>query len=278
MFDVSTEPTAGAARRAVLDHDVYAALVPVAPSGTLLIVADASGPGVADELAADLTRAFGAHRERVVVEHVARLPAGDPRGISPFYAALSWVFAGYLGAIVLGVLAGAATTRVRLAAARVGGLLAYAAACGALGAVIVGPAFDALSDHFLALWGLGTLVVFAVALITSGLQGLLGYIGTGLALLLFLVAANPSAGGAVVFPALPGFWRVIGPWLPTGAGTTLLRNTVYFGAHHLTKSLWVLGAYALLGSILMLLAGARQYTPVERELAVGIGSSGAAAG
>ncbi|MGI8715173.1 MAG: DUF3533 domain-containing protein [Solirubrobacteraceae bacterium] len=278
VFAVRTEPSLPAARTAVLDHDVYGALVPAPQGATRLIVADASGPNVADQLAARLTRGFQARRQRLTVQHVAKLPAGDSEGISSFYAGVSWVFGGYLGAIVLGVLAGAATSRLRWATLRVGGLGVYAIACGALGAVILGPAFGALTGHFLALWAVGTLIVFAVAVITSGLQGLLGYIGTGIALLLFLVASNPSAGGAVVFPALPGFWRTIGPLLPTGAGTTLVRNTVYFGAHHLAPALWVLGIYALIGVLLTLLAGARHYDSSQRDLSVGIASAGAGAG
>ncbi len=154
----------------------------------------------------------------------------------------------------------------------------YAAACGLMGAAILDPLFGALTGHFLALWGLGSLIVFAVAAITSGLQGLLGFIGTGIALLVFLVASNPSAGGAIVFEGLPGFWRTIGPWLPTGAATTLVRNTVYFGAHHLLRSLCVLGGYAGLGILMTLIAGGRHHDATERELSVAIASAGAGAG
>lgn len=278
VFAVTPEPSLAGAHAAVINHDVYGALVPTRRGATRLIVADASGPELADDLAARLTQAFRARHQRLTVEHVVRLPAGDPRGISPFYAALSWVFAGYLGAIVLSTLAGAATSRRRFALLRIGGLLLYAVACGLVGAVVVGPGFGALTGHFLALWGMGVVIVFAVAAITSGLQGLLGFVGTGVALLIFLVASNPSGGGAIVYQVLPGFWRTIGPWLPTGAGTTLVRNTSYFGAHHLARSLWVLGAYALVGIVLTLVAGGRHYDETERDLSVGIGSAAAGAG
>lgn len=252
--------------------------MPETRSRTQLIVADASGPGVADDLAAELTRAFHAQGQTLKVELVARLPVNDSRGISPFYAGLSWVFAGYLGAIVLSVLSGAAAGRIGIAARRTGALALYAVVCGLAGTVIADSLFGALTGHFLALWALGTLVVFSVAAITSGLQGLLGFIGTAVALLLFLVLSNPSAGGAIVFPALPGFWRTIGPWLPTGAATTLLRNTVYFGGHHLAHSLVLLVVYALFGIALMVAAGARLYSDAERDLSLGIGSSAAGAG
>jgi len=278
VFDVRTEPSVAAARAAVLNHDVYAALVPETRTRARLIVADASGPGVADDLATELARAFRAQGQALTIEHVTQLPSGDSRGISPFYAGLSWVFAGYLGAIVLSVLSGAAAGRIAVAARRLGALALYALACGLAGTVILDSLFGALTGHFVAIWALGTLIVFSVAAITSGLQGLLGFVGTGIALLLFLVASNPSAGGAIVFPVLPGFWRTIGPWLPTGAATTLLRNTVYFGGHHLAHSLVVLLIYAVIGVVLMIAAGARRYTDTERDLSMGIGSAAAGAG
>jgi hypothetical protein len=276
-FDVRTESSVSAAVTAVLHHDVYAALVPGPIGSTALVVAEASGPGVAEDLAVKFKTAFARAGQPLTVEPVARLQSGDPRGVSPFYVALSWVFAGYLGAIILSALAGAATSLRRIALLRVGGLLVYAFCCALIGTLIVDSLFGALTGHFAAMVGLGTLIVFAVASITSGLQGMFGLIGTALALLLFLIASNPSAGGAVVTPVLPAFWRTIGPWLPTGAATTLVRNTVYFGAHNMTTSAIVLCGYALLGIGLTILAGGRAYTKTERELALGMGAAGAGA-
>ena len=276
-FNVKTESSIAAASTAVLDHDVYAALVPNTSGATTLIVAEASGPGVADDLATRLTAAFTARGQKLGVDRVAPLPAGDPRGISPFYVGLSWVFAGYLGAIILSALAGAATSMRSIALMRVGALALYALCCALIGTVIADSIFGALTGHFLAMVALGTLIVFAVASITSGLQGLLGLVGTAVALLLFLIASNPSAGGAVITPVLPGFWRTIGPWLPTGAATTLLRNTVYFGAHNITTSLIVLIVYALIGIALTLVAGGRRYSDTERDLTLGMGAAGAGA-
>lgn len=177
--------------------------------------------------------------------------------------------------IVLGLTGGAAAGRRRLAAPAVGGLLVYAAACGAIGSAILGPGLDALSGHFLVLFGLGALTVFSVAALTSGLQGFFGFVGTGIALLAFLVASIPSAGGAIVFEALPTAWRIVGPFLPAGAGTTLVRNTMYFGSHHLNMSLVVLGVYAVIGVVLTLLAGAGRQSDTERDVAARVADAGA---
>jgi len=121
------------ARAAVLNHDVYAALVPETRTRSRLIVADASGPGVADDLATDLARAFSAQAQALTIEHVAPLPSGDSRGISPFYGGLWSVFAGYLGAIVLSVLSGAAAGRIAVAARRLGALACMRSPAGSPG-------------------------------------------------------------------------------------------------------------------------------------------------
>ncbi len=257
-FKITREGSPSAARLAVEHRDVFAALTPTPSGGTRLIVADAAGVNVASQLSSKLSAAFHARGERLQVEHVAKLSSGDPRGISPFYAALSWVFGGYVGAIVLSVLAGAATSRRLLAWQRLGGLAVFALASGIVGAIVLGPVLGALTGHFVALAALGTAIVFSVSVITLGLQAMLGVAGTAIALLLFLIASNPSSGGPVVGPSLPPFWRIIGPWLPTGAGTTSLRNTVYFDSAHLVQPLLVLAGFAIVGIVLTLLGAARQ--------------------
>jgi hypothetical protein len=61
------------------------------------------------------------------------------------------------------------------------------------------------------------------------------------------VLGNPSAGGAYAWPLLPGFWRAIGPWLPTGAGTSAVRGIAYFGGANITTDLLVIVGYAVAG-------------------------------
>jgi hypothetical protein len=72
-------------------------------------------------------------------------------------------------------------------------------------------------------------------------------VGIGLAVLLFVVLGNPSAGGVYPPPLLPPFWRAIGSWLPNGAGTSAARSIAYFDATNLTGPLLVLSAWAVLG-------------------------------
>jgi hypothetical protein len=89
-----------------------------------------------------------------------------------------------------------------------------------------------------------------VATITVAVQSLLGIMGGGVAILLFVVLGNPASGGPAATPPLPGFWRMIGPYLPTGAGTDLVRNIAYFDGNATTRPLLVLFAW-LVGALVV---------------------------
>jgi hypothetical protein len=129
----------------------------------------------------------------------------------------------------------------------------YAVAGGILGAVIVGPVLGALPGSVWAMAGLGALVVFSVGMLTLALEALTGIVGIGLAVLVVVIAGNPSAGGAFPWPMLPPFWRAIGPWLPPGAGTWTARSIAYFHGNAVVTPLLVLSAYALAGAVVTLL-------------------------
>lgn len=104
----------------------------------------------------------------------------------------------------------------------------HSTAGGIGSAIIIGPIFGALPGSVWALSGLGALVVFAVGMITLALQALTGIAGIGLAVLIIVIAGNPSAGGTFPLPMLPDFWQAIGPALPPGAGTWVARSIAYF--------------------------------------------------
>jgi hypothetical protein len=125
---------------------------------------------------------------------------------------------------------------------------------GPLAALIVDPLLGAITGHFLALWGLGALLVACAGTVTVFFQALLDTLGIGLTVILFVILGNPSAGGAYQWPLLPTFFRVIGPALPNGAGVEALRRIVYFGGQNITGNLLVICAYLVGGSVLALVA------------------------
>ncbi|MEO3743564.1 hypothetical protein [Plantactinospora sp. B5E13] len=245
------------ARTLILDRTVDAAIVVDPRSSTdTLLVASAAGPAVS-ATTQQIAETIEAQQHRQVRVTDLRPPdAGDGRGMSSFYLALGWIVGGYLAAAILGMAAGARPANPHRTIVRLGVLALYAVASGLGGALIAGPVMGALSGHLLELWAIGALTVFASAAVTVALQTLLGVIGIGAAVVLFVVLGNPSAGGAYPHVLLPPFWRAIGSWLPPGAATTAVRNTVYFAGHAIAQSLTVLAGYAVLGIATAVVAAA----------------------
>lgn len=243
------------ARRQVLQRRSDAAFV-LDPAGTsdTLYTASAAGPALATVVLEISRQIETAQHRQVTVVDLRPPAAGDGRGLSSFYLVIGWMVGGYLAASILGVAGGARPVSRHRVVIRLGALAAYAVASGIGGALITGPVLHALPGHFWQLAGIGTVVVFAAAAVTTALQVLLGVIGIGVAILLFVVLGNPSAGGAYPTALLPPFWRWIGPLLPPGAGTTTVRNTVYFGGHATGRAWLVLIGYAVAGVLLAVLA------------------------
>ncbi len=241
------------ARAQVENRDVDGALV-IDPAGRtdLLLVASGAGASLSQALEEVVGRAEQAQGRTVRVTDVAPAAKGDSRGLSSFYLVIGWCVGGYLCAAILAISAGARPANPHRAVIRLGALLGYALAAGLLGALIAGPVLDALPGSIWGLWGLGTLVVFAVGAITLAFQGLAGVIGIGLAILVIVVLGNPSAGGAYPYPLLPPFWSAIGPALPPGAGTYAARSITYFGGNGAGGPMLVLSAWAVVGAAVTL--------------------------
>ena len=92
----------------------------------------------------------------------------------------------------------------------------------------------------------------AVAFAAAALQRLLGPAGTVVVVVTFVIFGAPAAGGTIPGPFLPGFWSTIGPFLPPGAATTAIRNTIYFDGNALGHPLLVLAAYLSVGAAVVL--------------------------
>ena len=266
--EVTTVKDERAARARIMDRDAQGAYVmnPRGDKDTLLVASGAGGPvteavkRVGKEIAAGQDRALA-------VEDIS--PSGDEdyNSLTAFYLVVGWLVGGYLVASLLGVAVGTRPSRPGLAGFRLAGVALYSVVSGLGAAIIVGPALHALDGHFVALWWIGTLTVFGAAAVTMALEAFFGIVGIGLAVVIFVVLGNPSAGGAFQAHLIPPFWRAIGDWLPAGAGTTAVRNTVYFSGNALAVPMLVLAIWAVAGVVLLLIGSARRKEP---ELALPI--------
>lgn len=260
-----------AARQWINTQEGAAALI-VDPqqSSDRLFVASGAGPAVASA-SGQIVAALESSRQRTVtVVDVVPLQSGDGRGLTPFYLVIGWILGGYLVAAIVGITRGSRARTVRRSVVRLVAMVPYALASGIGGALLVGPVLHALTGSLVALSAIGTLIVLGAAVVTFALQASLGVAGIGVTILLFVVLGSPSAGGPYPPPLLPAFWRVISGWLPNGAGTTAVRNTVYFSGARTTEPFLVLATYVVVGVVLTLVATAisarRTTLPLQRGL------------
>ncbi|MEU9735634.1 DUF3533 domain-containing protein [Streptomyces sp. NPDC048002] len=256
-----------AAREQIEKREIDGALV-VRPAGTTDTLLVASGGGRALSLALDtlVTSLEKSEGRTVRTVDVAPTSRHDFNSLSSFYLVIGWCVGAYLCASILAISSGARPANPTRAATRLGAMTLVALAGGLGGAIIVGPILGALPGGVWALWGLGTLLIFAVGAATLALQGLFGVVGIGLAILLIVIAGNPSAGGAFPAPMLPPFWEAIGPALPPGAGTWAARSISYFDGNDMTSSLLVLSAWAVAGVLVTMLASVlRQRRASEQD-------------
>jgi hypothetical protein len=257
-LDVRAADSEDDARRLLANRDVDGVLLLGTGAADSLLVSSAEGGAVSSALTEVLTRVDAAQQRTLSTDDAAPAATGDARGLSAFYLAVGWVVGGYLVASIIGVSAGSRPLTRARGAVRLGSLAVYALASGLGGALIVGPVLGVFDGHLLALSALGALLVFAVGAFTTALQVWTGLVGIGLAILIFVVLGNPSAGGAYPAPLLPPFWAAIGGWLPPGAGTDAVRGIVYFGGAGAGRDCLVLAVYAVVGLVATLAGSGRR--------------------
>jgi hypothetical protein len=258
--------------RAIDERKIVGAFV-VSPTGSKLFVVPAAGPSLASALGAAFSAAATVFHQKIEIVPVHPLPTRDPTGIVPFLLTMALVVGGYLSATMAMAFGGPATPRWRVAA-----LAGVAVIGGLLTATIAGPVLGAIpTSKFLVLWGLFILVMAAVALATSALQSKLGPPGTLVVVVVFVIFGAPAAGGAVPASFLPGFWRAFGPFLPAGAGTNAIRNTIYFDGNAITQALIVLTAYLVVGAAVTVTARRRSPPSAQQAEAEAAAAAAAAA-
>ncbi|WP_171018645.1 hypothetical protein [Rhodococcus sp. Q] len=219
----------------------------IASSGPdTLIVASGAGSSAATALEGIFTSATADMGREFVVRDDVPVGAHDNRGLSGFYLSIGWVVGGYLLAAAIGLLIGAPRT-LREAGVHTALMAAYALVSGFLGALIATNILGTFTGHLLPLSLLGAGVVFATGMFTMGLRAAIGILAVPLAILIFVVLGNPSAGGAFGSNVLPSFYAAIGRWITPGAGTEGVRSIVYFHGTGLGQPTVTLVVYAVAG-------------------------------
>jgi hypothetical protein len=251
-LEATAAPSVAAGTDQLLRRSVYGVLV-VGSATTDVRLLEASASGVSASVAlTEVLDSVGVRLHRSVTVDDLRPPSpGDRNSLTSFYLAIGWIVGGYLVASILGISDGSRPANPQRATVRLGVIAVYALVTGFLGALVVGPLLHALPGHTVPLALLGALLVFSAGAFSMALQVVAGVIGIGITILVFVVLGNPSAGGAYSWQLLPRFWRVIGPWIPSGAGTAASRGIAYFGGVAIAMNLVVIAAYGLIGIVVI---------------------------
>ena len=254
-FAVTTYADEQAAREAVLDREVYGALV-LGPDGVTTLTASAASATVAQvvtQVGSGIATATGAE---VVVEDVRAFPDDDPRGAGLAAGALPLALGGFIGAMAI-------SSVVRRPGVQAAALAAFAVTAGLTLTAILQFVLGTLDGSFwLASLG-GVLGVAAPAATVLGLRTLLGTPGVVLAAVTIMLVGNPLSGLTSAPEMLPTPWGALGQLLPPGATGTLLRNLAFFdGAATLAPAL-VLTGWLVLGAALFAAGVARRRTTLH---------------
>jgi hypothetical protein len=245
------------------DRKVYGAFD--AP-GNRLFVASAANRATAVALEATFDRVAAAQRRPAArVTDVKPLPLKDPNGTAAFYSVIAWVFGGYIGATLIGLIGTPRSPSRKRAAARIGALAGFSVVSGIASVVMLRACFGVFSGHVLAMCAIAALTIFASAAATAGIQAAAGPAGTAIVILLFVILGNAASGGPFARPLLPGLWRTIGGVLPPGAGVDLSRAALFFDGARIAGPILVLAGWAAIGTAIMIALGGRVMTMAEAE-------------
>jgi hypothetical protein len=270
-LDARTAASRSDALSQIDDRKVYGAFE---AATNRLFVASAANRATAVALEQVFDRVAAARNQPAVrVTDVKPLPLSDPNGTAAFYAVIAWVFGGYIGATLIGLIGNARSTTRRRAAARVGALAAFAVVAAILSVLMLRLCFDTFSGHVVAMCAIGALTIFAGGAATAGIQAAAGPAGTGLVILVFVILGNSASGGPFARPLLPGLWRTIGGVLPPGAAVDLARSALFFGGARIAGPIIVLALWAALGAALALALGGRIVNPVDVEAEAAAGAA-----
>ncbi|HEY7177279.1 MAG TPA: hypothetical protein VH442_20375, partial [Micromonosporaceae bacterium] len=246
-FVVKPYPNAVAARNAIIDRHVDAALLPVAGQ---LVVSTGAGDALANSTARVFESAATSAGVNLGVINIRPLHTSDPQGLAQvLYVIVLFVPSMVFGYLLVRLISPRLNALVQLAI-----LAVYAAIVSAVATAIADAGISALTGQPWGLFGIGTLIAFTAAVVGAAAARWFGRIGFTLFFLL-LVAVGISASGLTLGPRMISSWYAdLGKALPPGSGMRAVQNTTYFSGNQIITPLLVMSAWALGGMILMALA------------------------
>lgn len=253
-LDVRTVATRDAAVDLVKSRDVTGAYVPGAKAPEVVVATAASDMGAmaVEKVFTPLAERQGAPLK---VTDVAAPVDDDPTGQGLFFLLVAVSIGSYASVAALGAAGAALPMRFRALLT-----LGVSVVVSALGALLAGPVFHLAHHDLGGLWGMIWLYSASILFLGVGLHTFLKRWTTLAMMVLFVMLNFTSSGGLFrpelqngFFGTLHAFWN--GAGLVEGA-----RSLLYFDGDGLTRDVWTLVAWLLLGLVVTALAALRERT------------------
>ena len=275
QFKVESYADAASLTTAIKDRKAYGGVVFDGNVPTLYI-ASAAAPSVANLLKASFTAAYQAEIAKQVahisqagkpvpaqmaaalatppaIEDVVPLPKDDSAGSSLSFIIQAICLGGSIASLALGRLGGL-TRRSALRGIGHAALLVVYALASAGVALLAMSAYGVGSGGGKLFWGLA-LISLAVTASTAAAVAVFGPAGSLVGGVYFTLGLIIS-GSSIAPEMLPHAGSVVGKLLPPGAGATVVRDAMYFPGASTTGPFVVLGIYAGLGLVIVLVTNA----------------------
>lgn len=244
--DYRPYPDTDAARAAVRDGTLIAALVDPAGPGPTLNVASAHQFQAANLAATIMTPVYSARGQHLTVTDLAPLPAHDSFGMTTMYLMLAWCIGGYMVAMFIGLM-GAPLRQPTRVAIIVGG----AVVVSLLANVLAGPVIGAIEGHFWQLVLIAAGWVVAIGLTVNGLSYFAGRFIALPAIVIFVFLSVPASGAAYPTWMLPGFFQALQPFVVGFGMTEMIKRTLYGVGEPYSRAILLMAGYVVLGLLLM---------------------------
>ena len=245
-FTVAVLPDNAAARAAVTDRQVYAAIC-LSGAGAAVYTASEASPNVAQMLAQTVPAAIEhvLPNATVTITDLAPNPVDDPKGTAIPTALIPLTMTSIAAGAMIGLLSSGRRRQLT-------GLLGYAVLAGLLVTVALQGLLGGLTGSWFSNELVITLAAGSIAAVTCGLASVAGIAGILLILLVAWFFGFAFSGATTAWQLMPAPWGQIAQYLPVGATNTGLRSVAFFDGARTAGPLAVLAAWALAGIALTL--------------------------
>ncbi|MFG2788209.1 hypothetical protein [Streptomyces sp. NPDC048419] len=257
-LDVRTVPTRSAAVDLLNSRDITGAFV---PSGRTpeLVVASAASDMDATAVEKVFTPVAAEQGTALKVTDVAAPVSDDPTGQGLFFLLIAVSIGSYASVAALGAAGGALRMRVRALLA-----LGVSAVVSGIGALLAGPVFHLAHHDLTTLWGMAWLYSAGILFIGVGLHTFLKR-WTTLAMMVLFVMLNFTSSGGLFRPDLQnGFFGTLHAFWNGAGFVEGARSLLYFGSDGLSRNVWTLAAWLLLGLAVTVIAAVYERSKTAR--------------